>query len=107
MAAARGRWAPSPSRWDPKCTTFLTEGGVMMRPRTFGAAACAGALLVLLGAAFQSAAAQSAVITGKVVGRQCEALGGAIVVIDELGTAVATTPTGTYTLALPPPPTHA
>src|SRR5260370_17099827 len=106
MDAARSRWAPNPSRWDPKCTTFPTEGGVMMRPRTFGAAACAGALLVLLGAAFQSAAAQSAVITGKVVGRQGEALAGAIVVIDDLDTPVATTPAGSYTLAVAPHRTH-
>jgi TonB-linked SusC/RagA family outer membrane protein len=73
-----------------------------MRPRTFGAALCAGTLLVLLGAAFRDAEAQSAVITGKVTGRQGEALGGAIVVIDELGTAVATTVSGTYTLIVPP-----
>ena len=44
--------------------------------------------------------AQGAVITGKVTGRQGEALGGALVLIDELGAAVATTTAGTYTLTL-------
>jgi TonB-linked SusC/RagA family outer membrane protein len=72
-----------------------------MRPRTFSATVCAGALLLLLGTAFHDAAAQSAVITGKITGRQNEALGGAIVQIDELGTAVATTTSGTYTLTVP------
>src|SRR5437016_11777121 len=44
--------------------------------------------------------AQGAVSTGKVTGRQGEALGGALVLIDELGAAVATTTAGTYTLTL-------
>src|SRR5690349_14273157 len=79
-----------------------TEGGVMMKPRTFSATVCAGALLLLLGTATHDAAAQSAVITGKVTGRQGEALGGAIVQIEELGAAVATTTTGTYALTVPP-----
>ncbi|HVH69296.1 MAG TPA: SusC/RagA family TonB-linked outer membrane protein [Gemmatimonadales bacterium] len=73
----------------------------MIKPRTFSATVCAGALLLLVGAAFHDAAAQSAVITGKVTGRQGEALGGAIVQIEELGSAVATTTTGTYTLTVP------
>ena len=41
--------------------------------------------------------AQGAVITGKVTGRQGEALGGALVLIDELGAAVATTTAGSET----------
>src|SRR2546430_10969081 len=48
------RWAPSPCRWGAWCGPHATEGGVMMmRPRTFNAIVCAGALLVLSGAAFQ------------------------------------------------------
>ena len=78
----------------------------MHKRRPFNVILCAGALLVLFGAAFRDAAAQSAVITGKVTGRQGEALGGAIVVIDELGTAVATTVSGSYTLTVPPAKTH-
>jgi TonB-linked SusC/RagA family outer membrane protein len=74
----------------------------MMKPRTFSATVCAGALLLLLGTVFHEAAAQSAVITGKITGRQGEALGGAIVNIDELGLAVATTVSGTYTLTVTP-----
>ncbi|PYP49591.1 MAG: hypothetical protein DMD45_13880 [Gemmatimonadetes bacterium] len=73
----------------------------MMRPRTFSAAVCAGALLVLSGAAFHGLAAQSAVITGKVTGRGGEPLGGAAVTIAELGAAIATATSGTYTLTLP------
>ena len=73
----------------------------MMKPRTFSATVCAGALLLLLGTAFHDAAAQSAVITGKVTGRQNETLGGAIVQIEEIGAAVATSTTGTYTLTVP------
>jgi len=46
--------------------------------------------------------AQGAVVTGKITGRQGEALGGALVVIDEWNLAVATTTTGTYTLTVPP-----
>src|SRR5438034_7844472 len=42
-----------------------------------------------------------AVITGKVTGRQSEPLGGVIVLIEELGTAVATTNAGSYTLTVP------
>ena len=74
----------------------------MLKPRTFSATVCAGALVLLLGAAFHDAAAQSAVITGKITGRQSEALGGAVVEIPELGTAVATTVAGTYTLTVAP-----
>ncbi|HKC48440.1 MAG TPA: SusC/RagA family TonB-linked outer membrane protein, partial [Gemmatimonadales bacterium] len=47
------------------------------------------------------ALAQDAVVTGTVAGGQGEALGGAIVVIDELSLAVATTVKGTYTLTVP------
>ena len=46
--------------------------------------------------------AQGAVVTGKITGRQSEALGGALVIIDELNTAVATTTSGTYTLTVAP-----
>src|SRR6266480_4811257 len=45
---------------------------------------------------------QGAVITGKVTGRQGEALGGAIVAVEELRAAVATTVSGTYTLTITP-----
>src|SRR6266571_1269111 len=72
-----------------------------MRRRSFSATVCAGALLALCVAASGRAQAQSAVITGKVMGRQSEPLGGVIVVIDELGTAVATTNAGSYTLTVP------
>ena len=73
----------------------------MMRGHSFSATVCAGALLALCFAASGEAQAQSAVITGRVSGRQGEALAGAIVVIDEFGLAVATTTTGSYTLAVP------
>jgi TonB-linked SusC/RagA family outer membrane protein len=66
--------------------------------RTFGVLAVIAALLV--GAAGWLHA-QGVVITGKVTGRQGEPLGGALVVIDELSLAVATTTTGTYTLVVP------
>ncbi len=72
-----------------------------MKRGTVSVGACAGALVALLCAAVGEARAQSAVITGKVTGRQGEALGGAIVGIDELGIAVATTTTGGYTLTVP------
>ena len=72
-----------------------------MRRRSFSATVCAGALLALCVAASGRAQAQSAVITGKVTGRQSEPLGGVIVVIEELGTAVATTNAGSYTLTVP------
>ena len=45
--------------------------------------------------------AQDAVVTGTVVGGQGEALGGAIVLIDQLNIAVATTVKGTYALTVP------
>ena len=67
----------------------------MMRRATF-------ALIALFAAIGGEAQAQSAVITGRVTGRSSEALGGAIVVIDELGTAVATATSGTYTLTVAP-----
>src|SRR2546426_2232452 len=72
-----------------------------MRRRSFSATVCAGALLALCVAASGRAQAQSAVITGKVTGIQSEPLGGVIVVIEELGTAVATTNAGSYTLTVP------
>jgi len=74
----------------------------MMKRATFNAPLCATTLLALVAVSFGEALAQSAVITGKVTGRQGEALGGAIVVIDEFSTAVATTTQGTYTLTVAP-----
>src|SRR5438128_1853966 len=76
--------------------------GVSMRHatlRTPGVLVVTAALLV---GAVGWLHAQGAVVTGKVSGRQGEALGGALVVIDELNLAVATTTTGTYTLTVPP-----
>src|SRR5881628_4266869 len=73
-----------------------------MRRVTFSAPLCATALIALFAVFGREAQAQSAVITGKITGRQGEALGGAIVVIDEFGTAVATTTQGTYTLTVAP-----
>ena len=67
--------------------------------RTSGVLAVTTALLI---GAVGWLHAQGAVITGKVSGRQGEALGGALVVVDELNLAVATTTTGTYTLTVPP-----
>jgi TonB-linked SusC/RagA family outer membrane protein len=52
------------------------------------------------------ALAQDAVVTGTVAGGQGEALGGAIVVIDELSIAVATTVKGSYTLTIPAAKVH-
>src|SRR5690242_15547798 len=52
------------------------------------------------------ALAQDAVVTGTVAGGQGEALGGAIVVIDELNIAVATTVKGSYTLTVPAGKVH-
>src|SRR5438093_1166548 len=74
---------------------------MMMRPRTFSVIVCAGALLVLSGAAFHDLAAQSAVITGKVSGKGGESLSGATVSIAEVGAAISTTTAGTYTLTVP------
>jgi TonB-linked SusC/RagA family outer membrane protein len=81
---------------------LLPKGGGMMKPRTFSATVCAGALVLLFGATVRDTVAQSAAITGKVVGRQGEPLGGAIVAISELGIAVATTTSGSYTLTVAP-----
>ena len=67
----------------------------------FSAPLCATILMALL-AVVVEAQGQSAVITGKVTGRQGEALGGVIIAIEELSTAVATTVTGTYTLTVAP-----
>ena len=74
----------------------------MMKRATFSAPLCAATLLALVAVSFGEALAQSAVITGKVTGRQGEALGGAIVVIDEFSAAVATTTAGSYTLTVAP-----
>src|SRR5712691_3519022 len=74
----------------------------MMKRATFSAPLCAATLLALVAVSLGDALAQSAVITGKVTGRQGEALGGAIVVIDEFSAAVATTTQGTYTLTVAP-----
>src|SRR6266550_5109504 len=74
----------------------------MLKRRLFNVFLCAGGLLVLLGAAVRDADAQSAVITGKVVGRGGEALGGATVVIEQYGLAAATTVSGAYTMTVPP-----
>src|SRR5213592_3077633 len=72
-----------------------------MRGSMFSARLCATILMALFAVA-ADAQAQSAVITGKITGRQGEALGGVIVAIDEISTAVATTVTGTYTLTVAP-----
>src|SRR2546422_11429633 len=104
---------PEGVQYNPSCTArppsepsgvrsrTSCQGGSIMRRRSFSATVCAGALLALCVAVSGRAQAQSAVITGRVSGRQGEALAGAIVVIDELGIAVATTTTGSYTLAVP------
>src|SRR5256712_510539 len=92
---------PCPSRPELK-RNFHPQGASMMNRATFSAPLCATALLALVAVSFGEAQAQSAVITGKVTGRQGEALGGAIVVIDEFSAAVATTTQGTYTLTLAP-----
>src|SRR2546426_4010239 len=92
---------PCPSRPELK-RNFHLQGASMMKRAMFSAPLCATALLALFAVSFSEAQAQSAVITGKVTGRQGESLGGAIVVIDEFGTAVATTTQGTYTLTVAP-----
>jgi TonB-linked SusC/RagA family outer membrane protein len=71
-----------------------------MRRGTFGVAVSAGTLLALLSVGFSDAQAQSAIITGRITGTRGEALGGATVLIDELGVAVATTVSGSYTLTV-------
>src|SRR2546426_2477342 len=73
----------------------------MHKRRLFNVVLCAAGLFVLLRAAVRDAEAQSAVVTGKVVGRGGDALGGAIVVIDQLSVAAATTVAGAYTLTVP------
>src|SRR2546427_275332 len=92
---------PCPSRPELK-RNFHLQGASMMKRATFSAPLCAATLLALVAVSFGDALAQSAVITGKVTGRQGEALGGAIVVIDEFSAAVATTTAGTYTLTVAP-----
>src|SRR3989454_5099659 len=74
----------------------------MMKRATFSAPLCAAALRARAAGSLGEALAQSAVITGKVTGRQGEAHGGAIVVIDEFSAAFATTTAGTYTLTVAP-----
>jgi TonB-linked SusC/RagA family outer membrane protein len=73
-----------------------------MKRATFRTPLCATGVLALVVVSFGEALAQSAVVTGKVTGRQGEALGGAIVLIDEFGSAVATTTEGTYSLTVSP-----
>src|SRR5260370_34405722 len=68
--------------------------------RAAGLGVCAIAILA------GRALAQDAVVTGTVAGGQGEALGGAIVVIDELGIAVATTTKGTSALTIPAATVH-
>src|SRR2546425_13232786 len=92
---------PCPSRPELK-RNFHLQGASMMKRATFSAPLCAATLLALVAVSFGEALAQSAVITGKVTGRQGEGLGGAIVVIDEFSAAVATTTSGTYTLTVAP-----
>ncbi len=74
----------------------------MLKRRLIRVFLYAGGLLALFGAAVRDAEAQSAVITGKVTGRQGDPLGGATVLIDQFGTAVGTTTAGVYTLTVPP-----
>src|SRR5215471_5573612 len=68
--------------------------------RAAGFGVCAIALFT------SRALAQDAVVTGTVAGGQGEALGGAIVVIDELNLAVATTVKGSYSLTVPAAKVH-
>src|SRR3989442_1150329 len=79
---------PCPSRPELK-RNFHLQGASMMKRVTFSAPLCAATLLALVAGSFGEALAQSAVFTGKVTGRQGEALGGAIVVIDEFSAAGA------------------
>jgi TonB-linked SusC/RagA family outer membrane protein len=72
-----------------------------MRNLTFGAPFCVTAWFALFAVAGE-AQAQSALISGKVTGRAGEPVGGVVVAIDELATAVATTASGTYTLTVAP-----
>jgi TonB-linked SusC/RagA family outer membrane protein len=74
----------------------------MLKRGRFNVLLCAAGLLVLVGAAVRDVDAQSAVITGKVVGRGGDPLGGALVTIEQYGVAAATTTAGTYTLTVPP-----
>src|SRR2546428_13995158 len=92
---------PCPSRPELK-RNFHPQGASMMKRAMFSAPLCATALLALFAVSFSEAQAQSAVITGKVTGRQGEARGGAIVGIDQFRAAAATTTQGAYTLTLAP-----
>src|SRR5256712_11627104 len=73
----------------------------MHKRRLFNVVLCAAGLFVLLRAAVRDAEAQSAVVTGKVVGAGGAGLGGAIVVTDQLSVAAATAVAGAYTLTVP------
>src|SRR2546427_12774916 len=77
----------------------------MHKRRLFNVVLCAAGLFVLLRAAVRDAEAQSAVVTGKVVGRGGDALGGAIVVIDQVSVGAATTLTGAHRQTGPTPMT--
>src|SRR2546422_5039885 len=79
-----------------------SEGGVMLKRGRFNEFLCAAGLLVLVSAAVRDGAAQTTVITGKVVGRGGDPLGGALVTIEQYGVAAATTTAGAYTPAIPP-----
>jgi len=74
----------------------------MLKRGRFNVFLCAAGLLVLVSAAVRDGAAQTTVITGKVVGRGGDALGGALVTIEQYGVAAATTTAGMYTLTIPP-----
>ena len=74
----------------------------MLKRGRFNVFLCAAGLLVLVSAAVRDGAAQTTVITGKVVGRGGDPLGGALVTIEQYGVAAATTTAGTYTLTIPP-----
>src|SRR2546422_146504 len=74
----------------------------MLKRGRFNEFLCAAGLLVVVSAAVRDGAAQTTVITGKVVGRGGDPLGGALVTIAQYGVAAATTTAGTYTLTIPP-----
>src|SRR2546427_12282793 len=79
-----------------------SEGGVMLKRGRFNVFLSAAGLLVLVRAAVRDGAAQTTVITGKVVGRGGDPLGGALGAIEQYGLAAATTTAGAYTLTIPP-----
>src|SRR3989442_7820323 len=75
----------------------------MLKRGRFNVFLCAAGLLVLVSAAVRDGAAQTTVITGKVVGRGGDPLGGALVTIEQYGVAAATTTAGADPPANPPP----